>query len=163
MKKIILLLVVLTIIISSVFAEQTYTIKTGISIDKIPKNFYGTWRVSSKLLLTNSPEIFKEKSIDLWNLSRVGDVITIDNPFSGANASITIKAVNGGFINFRKTGNYDGQKLTDTVRMNLDKDSFTGVNDLKLDTISQVNGRVIKTQWATYSIKGEKISGESVK
>lgn len=163
MKKILLTITMFFLIISSVFAEQGYTIKTGISIDKVPKDFYGTWRVSSKLVSSNNKEIFKGNSVDLWNLSRVGDVITLDNPFSGAKASITINVIDGKFIKFRKIGDYGGKRLTDTVRMNLGKDSFTGLNDLKLDTISEIDGRVMKTEWASYSLKGEKISGDSVK
>lgn len=163
MKKTLLLFLSIFLMVSSVFAEQVYTLKTGVSLNKIPQNFYGTWRVSSKLLSTNSPDIFKENNVDLWNLSRVGDVITLDNPFSGAKASITVNVVNGCFIKFRKTGDYEGQNLTDTVRINLNKDSFTGLNDLKLDTISEVDKHVMKTQWASYSLKGEKISGDSIK
>lgn len=162
MKKTFLIILTIFLFISAAFAEQTM-LKVGVSIDKIPKGFYGTWRVTSKLLSTNSPDVFKEKSVDLWNLSRVGDVITLDNPFSGAKASITVNTVQGNVVRFRKAGNYDNKKLTDTVRMKLNKDSFTGYNDLKMDTISEVDGTVLRTQWATYDIQGEKISGESVK
>lgn len=143
-------------------AEQT-VIKTGISIDKVPKDFYGTWRVTSKIISTNAEGVFKKNSVDLWNLSRVNDVITLHNPFSGANASITISSVEGRSIKFKKTGDYDGKKLTDTVQLTLEKDTFTGVNNLKLDTISEADGHVLKTEWATYNLKGEKISGESIK
>lgn len=162
MKKALLLILTIFLFLSAAFAEQT-VLKTGVSIDKVPKGFYGTWRVSSKLTSTNSPDTFKENNVDIWNLSRVGNVITLDNPFSGANASITLNVVEGSFIKFRKIGNYDNKKLTDTVRMKLNKDSFTGYNDLKMDTISEVDGTVLKTQWATYSIQGEKISGSSIK
>lgn len=162
MKKILLIILTIFLFISAAFAEQT-VLKTGVSIDKIPKGFYGTWRVSSQLLSTNSPDTFKEKNVDLWNLSRVDNVITLDNPFSGANASITVNVIKGSFIKFRRVGNYDNKKLTDTVRMTLNKDTFTGVNDLKMDTISEVDGSVMRTQWATYGLKGEKISGESIK
>lgn len=146
-----------------VFAEETYTLKTGISIDKIPKDFYGTWRVSSKLISTNSDATFKEGSVDLWNLSRVGNVITLDNPFSGAKASITVSDINGRAIKFKKVGDYDSKKLSDTVQLVLGKDTFKGTNNLKLDTTSEVDGHVIKTEWAIYSLSGEKISGSSIK
>jgi hypothetical protein len=148
--------------ITTAFAQDA-VLKAGVSIDKIPKEFYGTWRVSSKRLSTNNEGMFIENNVDLWNLSRAGNVITLDNPFSGAHASIMVDTVQGRFIKFKKIGDYDSQKLTDTVRLNLGKDTFTGVNDLRLDTISDVNGRVIKTEWASYGLKGEKISGESIK
>lgn len=158
-------LVILMLILAttlSVFAEGTYTLKTGISIDKVPKDFYGTWRVSSKLLSSNNDEIFKKSSVDLWNLSRAGDVITLDNPFSGAKASITISDLKDRAIKFKKIGDSDGKKLSDTVQLVLGKDTFKGINNIKLDTISEIDGRVIRTEWATYSLTGEKISGANV-
>lgn len=146
----------------SAFAEPT-VLKSGISIDKVPKDFYGTWRVASQLLSTNSEGLFKKNSIDLWNLSRVGDVITLDNPFSGAKASIVISTIDDRAIKFKKIGEDEGKRLTDTVQLVLGKDKFKGVNNLKIDTISEVDGKVLKTEWATYSLSGEKISGETIK
>lgn len=146
---------------ASLAAEQTYTLKTGISIDKVPKEFYGSWRVTSKVLTSTGDGIFKGSCVDLWNLSRVGNVITLDNPFSGAHASISVDEVNGKIIRFSKIGDFDGNKLTDTVEITLGKESFTGVNYLKLDTISS-DGHVIKTDKATYKLVGEKISGASI-
>jgi len=57
-----------------------------------------------KINLDNAEEIFKPKSVDLWNLSRAGNVITLDNPFSGANASIVINTVDGRTIKFKRIG-----------------------------------------------------------
>lgn len=163
LNRFISILLLMFVFTSGVLAETPYTIKAGVSIDSIPKELYGTWRVSSKLGSTNNEEIFKESNIDLWNLSRVGNVITLDNPFSGAHASIMVDEVKGSFIKFKKIGDYDNKILTDTVKLNLSKGTFTGENDLKLDTKSEVDGHVIKTEWATYSLRGEKISGASIK
>lgn len=161
MKNFYLFLFILFFGVSYAFAGETI-LKSGISIDKVPKDLYGTWRVSAKLTSTNSEGIFKNSSVDLWNLSRLDNVITLDNPFSGANSSIIVNAVEGRSIKFKRVGDYDGgKKLTDTVQLNLGKDTFVGVNNLKLDTISN-DGHVMKTQWAEYSLKGEKISGESI-
>lgn len=143
------------------FAERT-VLQAGISIDKIPKEFYGTWRVASKLLTSNNDAIFKNSSIDLWNLSRAGNVITLENPFSGAKASISIDEINGKQIKFKKIGDYDNKKLTDMVELTLGKETFTGINKLKLDTISDIDGHVIKSETATYQLSGEKISGTNV-
>ena len=162
-RKLFFLILGIILLISSALAEETYTIKAGISLDKIPKEFYGTWRVTSRLDSSNSGEIFKEKSIDLWNLSRVGDVITLDNPFSGAKASITVDEVSDRVIKFKKIGDYDNKKLTDTVELTLGKETFTGTNRLKLDTISDLDGHVIKSEIAVYKLTGEKISGASIK
>lgn len=161
-RKLVLLISILFLTVVCVFADGT-VLKTGISIDKVPKEFYGTWRVSSKLISTNSQGLFKESSVDLWNLLRAGDVITLDNPFSGAKASITISNLEGRSIKFKKIGDYDSKKLTDTVQLILEKDKFKGVNNLKFDTISDIDGHVVKTEWATYNLIGEKISGDNIK
>jgi len=163
-KLVLLLFIASCFLLSSLNGSAQETVlKVGVSIDSVPKNLYGAWRVSSKLISTNSEGTFKENNIDLWNLSRVNNVITLDNPFSKAHASITLDEVSGGFIKFKKIGDYDNKKLTDTVELTLQKETFKGVNTLKLDTISEVDGHVLKTQWATYSIKGEKISGDNIK
>jgi len=162
-KKFLLLFIIMFFAVSSALADQTYTIKAGVSIDKIPKDFYGTWRVTSKLQSTNRDGLFKNGGVDLWNLSRSGDVITLDNPFSGAHASIMVDEIRGNFVKFKKIGDYDNKKLTDIVKMTLSKDTFTGVNQLKLDTVSDVDGHVMVTEWALYQISGEKISGDSIK
>lgn len=165
MKKILLVLflfLTLTYAITTVAAQET-VLKAGISIDKVPKELFGTWRVSSNLVATNKPEIFKKNTVDLWNLSKVGDVITLDNPFTGAHASIMIEDVKGMSVKFKKVGDYDSKKLTDTVQLNLGKETFTGTNTLKFDTISEIDGHVMKSEIATYHLSGEKMSGQSIK
>jgi hypothetical protein len=122
----------------------------------IPRTFYGTWRVVSSKIDSDS-NIFKEKSLDIWNLSRTGNVISLCNPFNGAKAEITIERVEANDIVFTKTGNYGKKILTDKVELRIDNDSFTGINTIKLDTYS--DGKLIKTETATYKIRGEKIAG----
>lgn len=160
-RKLFLLIMTVFLVISSVFAQST-VLEAGISLDRIPNDFYGTWRVTSQLVSTNAEERFKGNNTDLWNLSRAGNVITLDNPFSGAKASITVDEVNNRTIKFKKIGNYDNKKLTDTVQLTLGKETFTGVNTLKMDTISEIDGRVLKSETATYKLSGEKISGSSI-
>lgn len=161
-KKIILTILLMLTLTITAFAQQT-VFKAGVSIDKVPKEFYGTWRVTSKLIDSNNDIIFKDSSIDLWNLSRVGNVITLENPFSGAKASISVDEINGKFIKFKKIGDYDNsKKLTDIVELTLGKETFSGINKLKLDTISDIDSHVIKSDKATYRLSGEKISGTNV-
>lgn len=141
----------------------TTTLKTGISLeDSLPEMFFGTWRVSSHLVSTNTPSKFKHDGVDLWNLSRENNVITLSNPFSGANAEISLQYVEGNKIRFTKKGDYDNMKLTDTVEIELSKDNFTGSNKLLLETLSAVDNSVIKTGIAVYNLRGEKISGSSI-
>jgi len=132
-------------------------------ITKVPEGFFGAWRVTSKLVDTDSPVIFKENNIDLWNLTRSGNVIKLSNPFNGAEADITIDKTDQSYIIFRKTGKYGKKILTDTVEIKIEGDTFKGIDTLKLDTYSDVDNKIIKTETAKYSIRGEKIAGKCIK
>ena len=147
--------------ISSAIAEDL-TLTAGVSVNEVPKALFGCWRITAKLDSTNSYGTFKPQSADMWNLSRVGDKITLNNPFTGANAEISLKAVEGNLIVFSKRAPYDNKVLMDTVSIRLDKDSFNGINSVTLESYSLVDNHLMKTEYARYLIKGEKISGESV-
>ena len=157
-KKLLLILLLIFTVTLPCFAEDM-VLRTGVSIDRVPQGIYGNWRVKSRLAGTNSQTLFKQNCVDLWNLSRVGNVLTLDNPFSGAHASIIVEKVDGNVVKFQKSGDYEGKKATDTVQLNLGKDMFTGVNIMKLDTIK--DGKVVKSEWARYNLSGERISGAS--
>ena len=159
MKKILILFGALFL---SLTANAT-VIEAGVSIDHVPKALYGSWRVNAKLDNTNSPKTFRPQSIDFWNLSRVGDTIKLDNPFSGANAEISVHTVEDTLVVFSKKLPYDNNKvLTDTVTIRLDKNNFSGINTLKLESFSLIDHHLLKTETATYHITGEKISGDNV-
>ena len=159
MKKL-FLVIFLFFMTSSIQAE---VLQAGVLIEQIPKALYGSWRVNAKLEETNSPTTFKPQSLDFWNLSRLGDVVKLDNPFSGAKAEIAIQTVEGNIIVFSKKLPYDGNKiLTDTVTLRLERNSFTGINTLQLESYSLVDKHLMKTETATYKISGEKISGDNV-
>lgn len=144
-------------------AVQAKVFEAGVSIEKIPKAIYGTWRVSAKLETTNAHSTFKPQSIDFWTLSRVNNTIRLHNPHSGANAEISVKTVEGNLIVFSKKADYDQNKvLTDIVTIRLGENSFSGINDLKLEQFSLIDNHLMKTQTAKYIIKGEKIAGDSV-
>lgn len=140
------------------------TLKAGIStVDSIPNSFYGSWRVVAKLDKQSGSAYFKPQAVDFWNLSRTGNVIYLENPFSGANATVKLDYVDGNLIRFTKTGDYDGnKKLTDTVDLKLNGDMFTGVNYITLETFSIRDNSLIKKDTAIYLLAGEKISGTSI-
>lgn len=159
LKKVLLFLFLL--IGLSVPAE---TLKAGVSkIGDVPNSFYGSWRVLAKIDKQSGKIYFKPVTVDVWNLSRSGDVINLNNPFTGASASVKLDYVDGNIIRFSKTGEYDGnKKLTDTVDLKLNGDTFTGVNYLTLETFSIYDKSLIKKDTAVYILKGEKISGKSI-
>lgn len=155
MKKILLVLLILAGI-----SVQAETLEAGVSkIDMLPDDFFGSWRVVAKIDKQSGSTNFKPNTIDLWNLSRKGDVINLNNPFTGASASVKLEHVEGNIIRFTKVGDFDNKKLTDTVDLKLNGDTFTGINTLKLETFSTYDNSLIKTDTALYILKGEKISG----
>lgn len=139
------------------------TFKIGISkTEQVPSVFFGTWRVASKLTSSDSPANFKKENIDIWNLSKDGNVVNLSNPFSGANASITLTYAEQNIIKFTKKNKYEGKILTDTVELNLNGNEFSGINTILLETISDIDNTVIKSVTATYSLQGEKIAGNTI-
>ena len=122
MKKFIATL--LSIFIGTLFTStftpaEEFTLQAGVSINDVPKALFGSWRVSAKLEDTNSYGTFKPQSVDFWTLSRVGDRVTLSNPFSGANAEVSIRTVEGNLIVFSKKAPYDNKILTDTISIRL--------------------------------------------
>lgn len=132
------------------------------SVSAVPSAMYGLWRVVSTRIDTDSPITFKQKSLDLWNLSIENDVINLSNPFSGASAKVEINSVNGNTVIFTKSGKNGNKYLTDTVSITINGESFEGFDELKLETVSEINGNTMKTETAKYSLRGEKIAGESI-
>ena len=142
---------------------QAAVLEAGVSVEEIPEAFFGSWRVIATLENTNSYSTFKPQSMDFWNLSKVGDRVVLDNPFSGANAEISVQTIEGNLVVFSKKLPYDGNKvLTDTVTLRLGENEFSGINSLTLESYSLVDNHLMKTETAIYQIKGEKIAGESI-
>ncbi len=147
----------------SVQADQTKTLSAGISVSKqIPPALMGCWRVVSKLKETDSPATFKKAGVDIWNLSKTGDVISLSNPFTGASASVSVEFVKNNTVRFTKEGNYDNQKLIDTVEITLSGNKFEGMNYLRLKKYSSADNSLISEKTASYTLRGDKISGASI-
>lgn len=156
--RILVVLICLMFPVCNVQADEG-TFQVGVSyIDYVPSDFFGTWRVKSVLTETNSPSNFKQKNLDIWNILKDGNVVNIRNPFSGAQASVTLNYADKNSINFTKTSNYEGKRLTDTVKITIDGESFSGENIILLETLSNVDNSVIKSATATYRLNGEKIA-----
>ena len=158
MKKVFTVFLMLFLLFGGIsLAEETKLLTAEISM--VPDNFYGTWRVVSHKTNSNSG-IFKDKSIDVWNLSRTGDVITLCNLFNGARAQITVSEADTRHVVFTKNGKQKDKELVDTVEISISGDSFEGVDKIMVKTY--VNGKIVKTESAKYHITGEKIGGGSI-
>ena len=165
MKRI--LITVLIIFLTSsitVFAQDSIVLKAGISkINSVPKQFFGTWQVKSTLITTDSPKNFKPSSADMWNLRRSGNVIELRNPMTGAVAEIYLNDVNNNNITFSHEQKEENMKLTDTVKLRLNGNTFTGTNELTLKQKKIYGDQYeIVTKTAKYKIAGQKISGTSI-
>lgn len=160
MKKLLLLLILIFIRVD-VIAEP---LQAGISvIENLPNSFYGTWRVVAKMDKQSGSVNFRPQSIDFWNLSRENNVINLNNPFTGASASVKLDYVEGNLIRFTRIGEYDvNKKLIDIVDLRLNGDTFTGINQITLETYSMIDNSLIDKDTALYIIKGEKVSGSSI-
>lgn len=159
MKKIFSVLFLIFAFCSVVWAG---TLTAGVSIESVPKAFFGTWQVDAQLEKTNNYGTFKPVSRDLWNLSRMGDVIKLENPFTKASAQVEIKQTEGNVVVFAKTSSFDNKILRDTVTIRLNGDTFGGYNDIVLETVSLYDGHILKRDTAKYLIKGKKLAGSSV-
>lgn len=160
MKKLFGLIIGLCLSIMTVWA---YTIQAGVSVDKIPKTLFGSWQVEAHLVETNSPRTFKPTSMDLWNLSRVGNVLKLENPFTGAKAEVGLQATEGNLVVFTKTADWDNKVLKDIVSIRIEQNTFSGINEVILETHSLYDGHVLTTEKARYEIKGKKLAGNSLK
>ena len=162
-KSVIIICVFFLCGVNVIAEENTVTLSTGISLtEAVPADLFGTWRVISKLVATEYPKNFKLSGVDLWNLSKTGDVINLCNPINGAEASVKVEYVKNNTIRFTKEGNYDKQILTDTVEITLNGNKFTGKNYLSLRTYSPADNSLQNEKSAIYSFRGDKISGTSI-
>ena len=66
-------------------------LKGGVSEDYIPKGFFGSWGVISKLKTTNNPSLFNRESRDIWSLSGYNNVLFLENFETGAKSQIEIQ------------------------------------------------------------------------
>jgi hypothetical protein len=159
------LVCVMVLCVYRCYADEmnSQVLKTGISVEHIPEALYGAWRVVARLKDTDAPATFKPLTADLWNLSRVDDVINLSNPFTGATASVTLEYLNNNTVRFSRVTGGDHTKLTETIGITLQGDTFTGMDWLKLETFSvRDTNKLYKTETASYTLKGERISGQSV-
>lgn len=146
-----------------VFAKQNNAnilLQAGVSLsDRVPTGFFGTWQIKSTINYTNNKEMFNEVTTDFWNLSKVGDVITLTNPISGAEASVTVEDVKGNQIKFTHTTESKNAKMVETPTLTLNGENFYGTDKIVIEKYKY--GKKISTDIVVYDIKAKKISGNS--
>lgn len=125
-------------------------------VKELPSGFYGTWSVSAAIIETNSPELFKENSSDIWILAKKGNSVTLTNPLTGATASITVKDVQGNKATFIREKVTSSEREFEKPEITIDGDNFYGKDTLILQILK--NGSPIKTNIVKYKLKGRKLS-----
>lgn len=162
MKKI-LIAVVLLIMSAFLYRVSADTVlKTGVSLEKLPNSIFGTWDVVATLERTSDYSTFKPQTKDVWNLSRTGNVLTLENPFTKAKAVVKVSQIEGNVVVFSRDSAVDNYVLRDTVTIRINGDTFSGMDDLVYETLSLHDGHVMKRVTAKYLLKGSKISGMSI-
>lgn len=160
MKKVFISILFFILIFQSVCANAM-TISGGISMsDRVADGFFGSWKVMAIRAQTSKQEMFAPYSVEIWNLSKNNDVITLTNPISGASASITVKDACGDTFIFQRITGDNAETVTETAKLTLDGNSFIG-NDTMVVRYYK-NGIIVKTENAEYKIKAYKISGNSI-
>ena len=86
MRKVFLLLLFLF----SINFACAETLKASASYDEPLKGFFGTWHVTSKIESSNNYSMFNKLSVDIWNLSGMGNVLILENGLTGAKSSIQV-------------------------------------------------------------------------
>ena len=136
-------------------------IKGSVSMSsRVPSGFFGSWKVVSVRSKTNNPQMFAPYSVDVWNLVKVNDVITLSNPVSGARASISVNNVNGNTVKFEKVSYDINEKSIETPVLTLEGDNFYGTDKIVVSTYK--NDELIKEDFVEYKVKAYKISGNSL-
>ena len=163
MKKILLFLFLFLFL--SVNAQA---LKGGISENYIPKGFFGSWGVISKLSSSNNPDIFNYESRDVWMLSGYENTLVLENLETGARSEIVVKdkSVDGKTLKFQreKIVNEDGKKVVykETVSFVLYGNNFSGTDDFVVKRYNSEN-QFVKKDSAKYTIVGVRISGTNPK
>ncbi len=159
MKKI--LFVLLSLFFMCSLSSNAAVIEGSVSMsDKVPKEFFGNWKVVSVCTKSTDKELINSKSMDIWVLSRTGDIISLSNPLSGARAQITVDDVKGQTVKFEKKSFYPDEESVETPILTLQGDNFTGVDKISIKTFQ--NGKLIKEDYVEYQVKGTKISGSGI-
>lgn len=159
MKKI--LLIIISVIYLCAINAKAEVIEGSVAMsDKVPKEFFGDWKVVSVCTKSTNKEFFDSKSLDIWTLKRYGDNITLMNPLSGARADITVNDVKGQTVKFEKKTYFHDEESIETPILTLQGDNFTGIDKISIKTFK--DGKLIKEDYVEYQVRGTKISGTGI-
>lgn len=141
--------------------EPPKVLQGNVAVEKdLPQEFYGTWAVKSIIIETNNPYLFNQKSIDVWEFSRIGKTITLSNPQTGATASITVNEVVGKKAKFTRRQVSQRREETETPEVIIEGNTFSGSDTLTIKYFR--GGEIYKTDVVKYKLEGLKLSGPTI-
>ena len=160
MKKFLGIILFLTCFVGSAgFAQEP--LQASISMqDKLPAEFFGTWRVVSIQTYCSNPLLNTPYSLDIWNLSRVNNVITLTNPQTGAIASVKIDEVQKNTVKFTREEVSNTERVIETPTITINGENFVGTDKIIVENYKF--GSLVSTDTWTFTVKAKKISGASV-
>ena len=159
MRKILLILFCFLL-----FSINAQTLKGGVYEEYIPKGFFGSWGVISKLKSTTNPSRFNYESKDIWMLSGYGNILILQNLESGAYSEIEIKdkSIEGKTLKFNRQKTIkikEGKEIhKEIVEFTLLGKNFSGTDNFIVEKYNK-DGKFIKSDSAIYQIEGVRISG----
>ncbi len=161
MRKILIALILLF----TINCAQAEVLRAGVSRDEIPKEFFGTWHVTSKLVETNNPELFNTISVDIWTLGGYGNTLILENIHSGASSSIQVesqKNLDGRTLKFQrvKSDMRGDLKIVqkESPEFKLNGNIFVGYDTYIIERY--LNNKLIQKDVVKYKVVGQKISGD---
>lgn len=159
MKKIALLIMLICLALTPSRADEV--LRGGVSLaSQVPQGFFGKWKVNSELVHTTSMEFFAPYSIDQWTMMRSGDTITLENPESGAIASVTVNQVKGNTITFTRTKKDQYEEMTETPTITLVGENFYGTDKITIKKYKY--NTLVKQDVVEFIVRGEKLYGSPV-
>lgn len=160
MRKIFLVLICFLML--PVFSE---ILKGGVYEEYIPKGFFGSWGVISKMKSATNPTKFNYESKDIWMLSGMGNTLILQNLESGAYSEIPIKekSIEGKTLKFERQKTVrikEGKQIQkEVVEFCLSGKNFSGTDKFSIENYDK-NNKFIGADSATYTVEGVRISGQ---
>lgn len=126
----------------------------------LPKELYGTWRVTTQLVSTNSPRAFKQMAVDIWILQQANNMVRLSNPYTRAESYITVNEVNNNTATFSCAKRYKNIYQVEQPTITVNGNVFKGKNIYQIIHLKGDN--VIKTESGLFDISAVKLSGEII-
>jgi hypothetical protein len=143
---------------SSVAAAEETTLQAGLNETLyLPQGMYGQWQVQATLLDTDSPEVYPKYSNDLWILQRVGSVVYLSNPATGAMTHITVESVEGNSASFTHEVASKRGRIVERPRVTLQNNQLLGYTLVERQWNGLLSETVAKVAKARYRLEAYRL------